>query len=147
MKTRTSTIARRSGRKTFPESYRELMALHPLRPIHDSVELANATEVIDRMAGHNLNRDQADYLDALSTLAAAYEDDHDPLEIPKMSGLDALRTLLAGQGLTGADLARILGVHRSMGSKILQGERALTVAHLKVIRDRFKVDIGLFLAE
>jgi antitoxin component HigA of HigAB toxin-antitoxin module len=39
----------------------------------------------------------------------------------------------------------LLGVHRSMGSKLLKGERALTARHLKMLSDRFKVSADLFL--
>jgi antitoxin component HigA of HigAB toxin-antitoxin module len=32
-----------------------------------------------------------------------------------------------------------------MGSKLLQGERALTARHLKILSERFKVSADLFL--
>ena len=41
--------------------------------------------------------------------------------------------------MNASDLARLLGVHPSMGSKILKGERALTVDHLRKLTERFKV--------
>ena len=128
-----------------PKTYDQLCALHPLRPIHNALELDHATEMIDILAGHNLNTDQADYLDVLSTLVEAYENTHAPLDDPAICGLDALRALLDDHGMSATDLAHLLGVHRSMGSKLLKGERALTARHLKMLSDRFKVSADLFL--
>jgi len=102
-----------------PKTYDQLLAMHPLRPIHNDVELDHATEMIDILAGRDLNVDQADYLDVLSTLVEAYENTHYPLDDPAICGLDALRALLDEHGMGAADLARLLGVHRSMGSKLL----------------------------
>ena len=105
----------------IPQLYDRLLALHPLRPIHNDVELAQATVIIDMLAGRDLNVDQADYLDVLSTLVEAYENAHAPLDDPALCGLDVLRALLDEHGMSAADLARLLGVHRSMGSKLLEG--------------------------
>jgi len=131
--------------ENIPKTYDRLLAMHPLRPIHNDVELDHATKIIDILAGHDLNADQADYLDVLSTLVEVYENAHDPLDDPAISGLDALRALLDEHGMSAADLARLLGVHRSMGSKLLKGERALTARHLQMLSDRFKVSTALFL--
>jgi len=54
--------------------------------------------------------------------------------------------LLADNDMSASDLARLLGVHASMGSKILKGERSLTVEHLRKLADRFKVRPDLFMA-
>jgi HTH-type transcriptional regulator/antitoxin HigA len=128
-----------------PKTYDQLLAMYPLRPIHNDVELHHATEMIDMLAGRDLNADQADYLDVLSTLVEAYENTHYPLDDPAICGLDALRALLDEHGMGAADLARLLGVHRSMGSKLLKGDRALTARHLHMLSERFKVSADLFL--
>lgn len=128
-----------------PKTYDQLLVMHPLRPIHNAVELEHATEMIDILAGHDLNADQTDYLDVLSTLVEAYESTHYPLDDPAICGLDALRALLDEHGMSATDLARLLGVHRSMGSKLLKGERALTARHLQMLSERFKVSADLFL--
>jgi HTH-type transcriptional regulator/antitoxin HigA len=129
----------------IPKTYDQLLAMHPLRPIHNDAELGHATEIIDILAGHDLNADQADYLDVLSTLVEAYEDIHAPLADPAVCGLNALRALLDEHGMNAADLARLLGVHRSMGSKLLKGARALTTHHLQILSERFKVRADFFL--
>ncbi len=131
--------------EAIPKTYDQLLTMHPLRPIHNDVELEHATEIIDILAGHDLNADQADYLDVLSTLIEAYENAYYPLDDPAICGLDALQALLDDHGMSAADLARLFGVHRSMGSKLLKGERALTSRHLQMLSDRFKVSADLFL--
>ena len=128
-----------------PKTYDQLLAMHPLRPIHSDMELEHATEMIDILAGHDLNADQADYLDVLSTLVEAYENTHYPLDNPAICGLDALRALLDDHGMSATELARLFGVHRSMGSKLLKGKRALTSRHLQMLSERFKVSADLFL--
>src|SRR5882724_4288077 len=57
----------------MPKDYKGLIALLPLRPIHDNVDLENATEIAEAMAGHSLTRDQDDYFDVLTTLIEQYE--------------------------------------------------------------------------
>jgi antitoxin component HigA of HigAB toxin-antitoxin module len=54
-----------------------------------------------------------------------------PFDALVVCGLDALRALLDEHGMSAADLARLLGVHRSMGWKLLKGERALTARYLQ----------------
>lgn len=46
--------------------------------------------------------------------------------------------------MTASDLGNLLG-SRSLGSKILRGERELSKTHLRMLAERFKVDAGLFL--
>ncbi len=47
--------------------------------------------------------------------------------------------------MNASDLARLLGVHPSMGSKILNGDRMLTVEHLRKLSERFKVNPQVFM--
>jgi antitoxin component HigA of HigAB toxin-antitoxin module len=46
--------------------------------------------------------------------------------------------------MTASDLGKLLG-NRSLGSKILRGERELSKQHFRILTERFKVDAGLFL--
>jgi HTH-type transcriptional regulator/antitoxin HigA len=97
------------------------------------------------MAGHDLTADQEDYFDLLCRLIEDYEKEQG-LPAPKVSGLDALRHLLEASGMSAADLARLLDVHRTLGAMILRGERQLTLAHVRALAKRFKVSADLFLA-
>ena len=128
----------------FPKTYGELVALLPPRPIHDDVDLANATETIDRMAGFRLNVDQEDYLEAISTFVEAYEAARFPLDDTQMTPLEALNTLMAEHGMNASDLGRLLG-NRTLGPSILSGRRSLSKSHVKKLAEHFKVEPGLFL--
>jgi HTH-type transcriptional regulator / antitoxin HigA len=139
----SNTMTKASFRR-LPKVYGELVALLPPRPIHDDVDLANASEMIDRLAGFNLNADQEDYLAALSTFVEAYEADRFPMDDSRTGPLDALRVLLAEHGMTASDLGRLLG-NRTLGAAILAGRRSLSKSHIKKLAEHFKVEPGLFL--
>ena len=51
----------------------ESVASHLLRPIRDQVDADNAAEMIDLLAGHALNAEQADYLELLGDLYGKWE--------------------------------------------------------------------------
>ena len=85
------------------------------------------------------------YLETLVQLVQAYEAEHHAIDTTGLTGLDSLKHLLEENQMNASDLARLLGVHPSLGSKILKGERSLTVAHIRKLAERFKVSPGLFL--
>lgn len=132
-------------RKTkLPGRFDDLVRLMPPQAIMDDVHYENTIEMIDRlMASGKLTKGQEIYLETLVQLVQAYEASHHAIEAPK--GIDALKHLLEEQGMSASALARLLGVHASMGSKILNGERALTVEHLKLLSARFKVRADTFM--
>lgn len=128
----------------IPTDWTGLLGLYPLRPVHDEVDRENVTEIIDAMAGHDLTDDQEDYLDSISTLLEAFESAHHAVKTRKFGGVEVLRSLLEDHGMSAADLGRLLGVHRSHAAKILRGERSLTVGHLRVLAEQFRVRPDLF---
>ena len=132
--------------KDLPTTYRELVDRFPLRPIHDRVDSENATEILDAMALHNddFTADQSDYFDVLSSLVATYEAEHDPLLIPKSTPVETLKSLLDAHNMSASDLGRILG-NRELGSKILRGERKLTINHVKKLARRFRLEPSIFI--
>lgn len=139
-----SNTATRNDFRRLPKTYVALVAMLPPRPIRDDVDLANATEMIDRLAGFNLNEDQEDYLEALSTFVEAYEAGRFPIDDSRITPLDALKALLAEHDMTASDLGRLLG-NRTLGAAILAGRRNLSKAHIKKLAEHFKVEPGLFL--
>jgi len=131
--------------RDIPSSYEALQRFFPLRPLRTVSDYDRAVEVAGSLAGHDLNPEQDDYLGTLGALIVAYEDQNRPFKMPQMSGLEALKGLLQDHGLSASDLSRLLGVHRSLGSKILHGERSLTVQHLRILTEYFNVSADLFL--
>lgn len=138
------TILDRLPKTSIPDSYERLISVYAPRPLHDKRDYANACEIVDWLSGHEeLNKDQEDYLDAVSTFVHKFEETH--LEYsPMPSGLESLKFVMEQNSMGGTDLANILGCHQSVASRILSGDRRLKPEELKILADRFKVSIELF---
>jgi antitoxin component HigA of HigAB toxin-antitoxin module len=137
----------KTGPKTafldIPLDYAALMAMFPPRPIHDSVDYANTMEVVMAMAGHQLSRDQDDYLTILSEMILHYDRERDP---PRRRGTphQRLQYLVKEAGMSASDLGRLLG-NRGMGSVYLTGKRGLSKANIRKLAQHFKVRADYFL--
>jgi hypothetical protein len=55
------------------DNYAALVAMLPPRPIRDKHSYEAAVEMMGRLVGHDLNRDQQDYLEALGVFVKQYE--------------------------------------------------------------------------
>jgi HTH-type transcriptional regulator / antitoxin HigA len=129
----------------MPAKFSELVALLPPRVIRDENDYDNVIEFMDKLlARPRLTKGQTEFFETWSVLIGAYEDEHHAIDTSGISGLDALKYLLEQNDMTASDLGVLLG-NRSLGSKILRGERELSKAHLRILADRFKVEPGLFL--
>ena len=102
-------------------------------------------EVVHTLAGHKLNHDQDDYLAIMSGLVEDYEREN-VAEPRPVTGIEALKFLLVENSLTDGDLADILGVSRSVASRIINGGRDLSADHVKKLAAHFAVSADLFLA-
>jgi len=132
-------------RDPLPDTFDALNAMHALRPIKDDVDYENAVEIVDRLAVMaEPTEDQADYLATLTELVAKYDEEHFALDVSHISGLDSLKYLVEVNDMTASQLGELLG-NRSLGSKILRGERELSKRHIVILAERFKVNPSLFL--
>jgi HTH-type transcriptional regulator/antitoxin HigA len=130
----------------IPKTYRELCQLYLPRPIHNDAEDAEATAMMNALAVFTrLNAEQQDYLDVLTEFVDDFAKGR-KTHWPEISGLDLLKVLLEEHALTAADLARVLGVHRTLGAMILRGERKLTLKHVRTLSRHFGVSADLFLS-
>ena len=133
------------NRDPLPESFEQLNALHQLRPIKDDVDYDNAVELIDRLAVmEQPTPDQADYLATLTELVGRYDQEHYAAELPASSPIESLKYLMEQNDMSVSALGKLLG-NRSLGSKLLRGERQLSKAHIRTLADHFKVNPSLFL--
>jgi HTH-type transcriptional regulator/antitoxin HigA len=128
----------------LPKDYAGLCRILVPRPIHDRVEFQNVTEITDAMAGHKLTADQEDYFDLLCRLIEDYEKER--VDAPRATPLEALQHLLEANAMNATELARLLGVHRTLGAMILRGERKLTLNHVRTLSRRFGVSADMFLS-
>lgn len=128
----------------LPRRFDELVRLMPPRAIASDAQHRDSIEMVDRlMASGKLSKDQESYLETLVQLVQVYEASEYSIELP--SGIDALRHLLEQHDINASGLARLLGVHPSMGSKILKGERSLTVDHIMLLAAKFNVRPDTFM--
>lgn len=130
---------------TLPKDYPRLCQRYVPRPLHDAADYAAARQAIEPLLGFEdrLSAEQVDYLEAVSSFIEA----HDRTEVkwPKSRPLDTLKFLLEQHEMSAADLSRILGSDRSLGPKLLRGERRLTVDHIRTLAKRFNVEPGVLL--
>ncbi len=126
------------------KDYHGLVRMFPLRPLHDKIDLDNATEITDAMAGHKLNRDQEDYFAVLGTLINEYEQAHLPQPRRKHDPVGNLIFLMEQHQMNTSDLGRLLG-QRELGSKLLRKDRQLSKAIITKLADHFHVNPACFL--
>jgi antitoxin component HigA of HigAB toxin-antitoxin module len=108
-------------------------------PPWEVVDIVSA--VADALAGFPLSEEQEDYLAAVALFLEEYEGDG----APRISGRQLLRQLCAENELSGADLSRILGASRLLGSMLLRGDRNITAEHARTLGKHFKLDPGALL--
>jgi len=114
-----------------------------LRPIHSKSGYKKALKVASDLASRTeLTREQAEYLEVLTENIKAYESKR--FVARKHSPLEILTFLVSENGMNGSDLGRVLGL-RTLGPKILNGERGLSKTHIRKLADYFSVEQGLFL--
>ena len=130
----------------LPSRFEQLVEVMPPQAIRDDRQYQKTLDAVDQlMSRKKLTRGQALYMETLVQLVQAYEADRHPIDTSDLRGIDSLRHILAENQMNASDLARLLGVHASMGSKILKGERSLTVEHVKKLAARFRVRPQVFI--
>jgi HTH-type transcriptional regulator/antitoxin HigA len=131
--------------KKHPTEFRELVRMHPPCAIHDKVAYDNALAIVEALTDvPELSDGQGEYLDTLAILIEAYEREHLPIDTSNVTPVGVLRHMMEAHGMTASDLGRLLG-ERSLGPKVLNGQRELSKAHVRKLADHFKVAADLFL--
>jgi len=131
--------------KDLPRNFASLCAVLTPRPIRDRADYDNVVEITDAMAlwNEDFSADQEDYFDLLCILIENYDKEH--VKWPKKTPVDTLRYLLEEHELKAADLSRVLGASRMLGSMILRGERSITAGHARKLGKRFGLPAGVFI--
>jgi len=126
-------------RDKIPKTYVELVKLFMPRPLHDEVDYRNALGVLDAMAGFAMNADQEDYFDAIATFVEKYEGEHHAIDGSEMTPVELIRSLMDEHEMSESDLGRLLG-DRSLGHRILSGNRELSKVHIRVLAAHFSLN-------
>lgn len=125
------------------EKYLDLVRQFPLRPIRSEKDLDRAVEVIDSLIDRSsLSSDEKDYLNVLSDLVEAYEEEHYPMA--KVSDARMVRHLMEAKSVNQSELAQATGIANSTISAVLKGGRQLTREHIGRLAVFFRVDPGVF---
>lgn len=123
-------------------AYRELIAAFPPRPIHGERDLRQVEQRIEALLTKpHLSPAEQDYLDLLSTMVHAWEREHEM--IPRVSGLEVIKYLMAERGLRNRDLTPIFRTE-SIVSEVLSRKRSLQAAHIQKLADYFNVSPEVF---
>jgi HTH-type transcriptional regulator/antitoxin HigA len=127
------------------DSYLGLVMDFPLASIKSEEQLEEAQKVMDRLlARGELDDGQEMYLDALSDLVAAYEDEHHAIE-PASDG-DMLRHLMEARGVTQAQLSKDTTIPKSTISEVLAGKKPFSRQMIRKLADYFAVDASVLAA-
>lgn len=139
----TKTADRFKGK--VRDQYLELIQTLPLTSIRSDDDLEAAQKVMDGLlAKGKLSSGEALYLDALSDLVAAYEDQH--YSIGPASDADMLRHLMEAKGTTQSELHEQTGIPKSSISEVLAGKKQFSRQMIRTFADYFKVDVSVLAA-
>jgi HTH-type transcriptional regulator / antitoxin HigA len=137
------TAAAKNASRRVPDSYLELVERFPLIHIRDDAHLDEALEVLNGLLAPDEDAGAQEYLDVLTDLIRAYEDEH--VAIPDVSEADILRELMRSNGLTQSELARRSRISQSTISAVLTGARSLTKGQVIKLAKLFGVSPAAFL--
>jgi HTH-type transcriptional regulator / antitoxin HigA len=138
----TKTQFRLKGKSR--DSYLNLVLDFPLASIKSERHVAQAQRIIDQLLARELDEGEELYLDALSDLVGAYEDDHHAVE--PASDADMLTHFLGAKGVTQIQLSRAAGLPKSTISEVLAGKKPFSRQMIRKLADYFDVDIGVLAA-
>ena len=117
--------------------------VQPLFSIRDENEYDGAITTLNALideAGTDEQHPLYELLDTLGTVIHAYEGKHHP--IPECNGVEVLKFLMEEHQLEPVDLPN-LGPP-DIVLEILNGERDLTVTHIRTLAERFQVAPAVF---
>jgi HTH-type transcriptional regulator/antitoxin HigA len=103
-----------------------------IKPIKAETDYDEALAEIASLMDAELGTPEGDRLDILVTLVEAYEEKHWQIDPP--DPIEAIKVRMQQRGLTGQDLARVLG-SKSRVSEVLNRKRSLTLTMIRRLHD------------
>jgi HTH-type transcriptional regulator / antitoxin HigA len=111
-------------------------------PLRTEEDYLRAQKVVDELAvkgEDNLDDTEADRLDIFTTPMETYEEANHPVVPPELTPIETLEYLMEESGMTQSDLGRLLG-DRTLGHKIMKGDRSLSKKQIRILSEHFKID-------
>ena len=136
-------MAVKAATSRVPDTYWKLVKRFPLIHIRDETHLDEALAVLDRLLRQDRDVGAQAYLDVLTDLVAAYEDEH--VVTADVSEADVLRELMRSNGLSQMELAKAVGIAQSTISAVLTGARSLTKGQILKLARYFGLSPAAFL--
>lgn len=126
------------------DRYLELIRQFPLRPLRSEADLDAAIAVIDTLIDQeDLTAPEQDYLDVLSDLVEAYENEVIPMS--PVGDAEMLRFLIEQKGVTQSETASGARIAESTISEVLAGKRKLNRTQIGKLSRFFHVGPVAFL--
>jgi HTH-type transcriptional regulator/antitoxin HigA len=107
-----------------------------LKPIRSEADYEHALAEVERLWGSKSGTPNGDRVDVLATLIEAYEEKHDPIDVP--DPIEAIKFRMDQQGLTRKDLEPLIGT-RTRISEVLNGKRALSIAMIRKLVEKLGI--------
>ena len=136
-------MAVKATARRVPDTYLKLVKRFPLIHIRDEAHLEEAIELLSELLRRERDQGTQEYLDVLTDLVAAYEDEHVPM--PDVSEADVLRELMRSNRLSQMQLAKEVGIAQSTVSAVLTGARSLTKGQILKLAKFFGIGPAAFL--
>ena len=133
-------------KKPLPKTLKALVDEYIPTSISNEKEYDKALKLMDRLMGlSKLTKGQVTYLNTLCDLVQVYEEEHHKIDPSDISGLEMLKFLMEDRKMTATDLGKLLGGSSALGSKILTGQRNLTLDHVRILSKHFRVSPDIFI--
>lgn len=122
-----------------------VLKVWPIRTEEDYLKAIDTVNSLSIKEEGVLTGEERDQLEIFSILIEKYEDDHYQIEPIRLNPVQFLEILMRESGINASGLGNLLG-DRSLGHKILTGDRELSKKHIRILSDHFKVDASAFLS-
>jgi len=107
-----------------------------IKPIRTEQDYENTLHRIDQLMDAVPNTAEFDELEILTTLVEVYEEKHYYIDAP--DPISAIKFRMEQENLQQKDLIPVIG-DKAIVSKVLNGQRKLTVEMIKGLNEQFKI--------
>ena len=122
------------------EAFRSATNIGPIRDAEHYQRMVFMLEALLDEAGGNESHPAMGLVDIVGDLIEDYETEHHPM--PDVTGIQALKFLMAQHGLKQTDLSEIGS--QGVVSEILTGKRDLNIRQIRALSERFGVSPATF---
>jgi len=114
-----------------------------IKPIKTKKDYEAALKIIEGIFEAELNTDESDLLDVLTTLVEAFEQKH--FKIAPPDPIEAIKFRMEQLGLKQSDIAEVIG-GKNRASEILNKKRELTADMMRKLHKQFNIPAESLLA-